>query len=137
MVKPATQRPSLPRQWAAEVGDVMHRGVITCAADASAETAARTMAAHRIHAVLAVTGDGNCVSVIEAADVVAAAHDGSIAFANARAIGRAPVFVDLTTPLRQVIQLMRRHDVEHVVVTQPGKSRPIGVVSILDAIEAL
>ena len=36
------------------VAKAMHAGVVTCRADASLSTVARTMAAHRIHAVVVV-----------------------------------------------------------------------------------
>lgn len=129
-------KPFVPAGRDRPVAAVMHRGVVTCVEDATALTAARVMAAHRVHAVVVVNRDGNCVSVIGTADVVRAAQDGSLHFAASRAIGRRPVFVDLTTPLRTAIQLMYRHDVDHVVVTQRTGSKPIGVLSILDAIEA-
>jgi CBS domain-containing protein len=129
-------KPLVPAGRDRPVAAVMHRGVVSCVEDAAALTAARMMAAHRIHAVVVVNRDGNCVSVIGTGDVVRAAQDGSLQFALSRAIGRPPVLVDPTTPLRRAIQLMHRHDVDHVVVTQRARSKPIGVLSILDAIDA-
>lgn len=131
-----THKPFVPAGRERPVAAVMHRGVVTCVADAAALTAARIMAAHRIHAVVVVNRQGECVSVIGTRDVVRAAQDGNLQCALSRAIGRPPVLVDLTTPLETVIELMYRHDVDHVVVTRRGKSKPIGVLSILDAIES-
>lgn len=129
-------KPFLPAGRDRPVSAAMHRGVVTCAEDTTALTAARMMAAHHIHAVVVINREGNCVSVIGTGDVVRAAQDGSLHFASSRAIGRPPVLVEPATPLRTAIQLMYRHDVDHVVVTQPARGKPIGVLSILDAIDA-
>ena len=137
MVASAAQMPFSAPLCAGTVADVMHRGVVTCVADIAAKTVARIMAAHRIHAVAVVNGDGHCVCVVETPDIIAAVQRGTLHFERARAIGRPPIFVYEPTPVRDAVRLMHRHGVAHLVVAERGESRPIGIVSILDALEAL
>src|SRR5690242_4178775 len=120
---------------AATVGDVMHRGAVTCRDDAPAIVAARVMAAHRIHCVLLTNHESNCVSVVSDADLAAAADRGLLEAATAREIGRPPVFVRREASTRDALSRMHRHATTHLVVAAPGSSRPVGVVSVLDLVD--
>jgi predicted transcriptional regulator len=119
------------------VAEVMHRGIVTCVAELAAKTVARVMAAHRIHAVAVVNGNGQCVCVVETPDIIAAVQRGTLDLERARAIGRPPIFVDEPTPVREAVRLMHRHGVAHLIVAERGQSRPVGIVSVLDALDAL
>jgi CBS domain-containing protein len=123
------------RAGAEKVGDVMHRGAVTCRDDAPAIVAARVMAAHRIHCVLLTNHEGNCVSVVSDADLAAGAERGLLDAATAREIGRPPVFVEREASARDALALMHRHATTHLVVAAPGSSRPLGVVSVLDVVD--
>jgi predicted transcriptional regulator len=137
MAASAVQMPFAAPLRAGTVVDVMHRGLVTCVADMAAKTVARVMAAHRIHAVAVVNDDGHCVCVVETPDIIAAVQRGTLHLEPARAIGRPPIFVDEPTPVREAVRLMHRHGVAHLIVAERGESRPVGIVSILDALDAL
>jgi predicted transcriptional regulator len=137
MAAAAAQMPFAAPLRAGTVAEVMHRGIVTCIAEMAAKTVARVMAAHRIHAVAVVNVSGDCVCVVETPDIIAAVQRGTLDLERARAIGRPPIFVDEPTPIREAVRLMHRHGVAHLVVAQRGKSRPVGIVSILDALESL
>lgn len=137
MVVSAAEMPFVAPLRSGTVGDVMHRGVVTCVADMAAKTVTRIMAAHRIHAVAVVNEAGNCVCLVETPDIIAAVQRGTLYLEPARAIGRPPIFVDEATPVREAVQLMHRHGVAHLIVAERGESKPVGIASILDALDSL
>jgi CBS domain-containing protein len=116
------------------VAEAMHVGVVTCRADASLSAIARTMAAHRIHAVVVVpekeTDDWSLISDL---DLAAAVSEGLIEVATAAEIASTPnLFVTLDETVARAAQLMREYDTHHLIVLAPGAERPVGVVSTLD-----
>lgn len=119
------------------VGEAMHRGVLTCSAETTAVVAARVMSAHRVHSVLVVDRNGNCVGAVSDADVIAAMQAGTLTLESARGIGREPVCIEPTASLATAIAAMYRHLTTHLVVVEPETSRPIGVLSVLDVVDAV
>ena len=124
---------TVPTEYAdVTVREVMHPGVIVCAPESPLRYAAGLMARHRIHAIV-VWGDdeeGGPWGVLTDTDVLAALGrrelDGS-----AGALAQTPmVTVSADEGVLRAAQLMRQHQVTHLVVTAWG--RPVGVVSTLD-----
>jgi CBS domain-containing protein len=114
------------------VRDVMHVGLLTCAADAPLGEVAGIMAKHRVHAV-AITDDagGRAVGVVSAADVVAAlaAHEEPSA---REAAATEPLAVSAEESLDRAAQLLAEHGVSHLIVLDAADGHPIGVISTLD-----
>ena len=121
------------------VAGVMHAGVVTCSPTASLRTVARTLAAHGIHAVVVVSADeAPPCAVVTDRDVIFAHATGRLDRLSAREAATQPtITVRPSLDLRSASELMMRHGVAHIVVTDSGDHRPIGVVSSLDIAAAV
>jgi CBS domain-containing protein len=121
------------------VAEAMHVGVVTCRADAGLSTVARTMAAHRIHAVVVVpeteTGEWSLISDL---DLATAVSEGLVGVATAGEIASTPnLFVTSDETVARVAQLMREYDTHHLIVLAAGSERPVGIVSTLDVADVV
>ncbi len=116
------------------VAEAMHAGVVTCAPDASLTTVARTMAAHRIHAVVVAPGiEANEWGLVSDLDLAAAVSEGSLGGATAGQLASTPnVCVRPEETVARAAQLMREYDTHHLIVLAGGSDRPVGIVSTLD-----
>jgi CBS domain-containing protein len=119
---------------ALRVADAMHAGVVTCRFDASLSTLARTMAAHRIHAVVvAPEADSAEWSLVSDLDLAAAVGDGPLDRTTAGQLAATPnVCVRADETLQRAAQLMREYDTHHLVVLARDTDRPVGILSTLD-----
>jgi CBS domain-containing protein len=137
MLRPAPARPSPSARTLsqARVGDVMHPGVATCAADALLPTVARSMADHRVHcvAVAGIERPGQHLTwgLIGDMDLVVALHRGALDEPVASIAATSPIAVEENESLERVAALMVEHDTSHVVVVG-GSGLPAGMVSTLD-----
>ena len=119
------------------VGDVMHRGVITCAADARVTTVAATMAAHGVHAAVLLGPRRDRALVVTDLDVIRATLSGRFE-ATAVEIVREPLLaVAANEPLERAVALMATRDVSHLLVSDPDDEWPAGVLSSLDVMGVL
>jgi CBS domain-containing protein len=127
----------------AKVEDVMHEGVVTCSLHAPMTEVARTMAANRIHCVVVWNEPSRNESaelwgVVSDLDLVKIAANQDL---SATSAGRCAATSALTIPpgetLRRAAQLMVEHEVTHLVVVDPGTTKPVGVLSTLDLADAL
>ena len=119
------------------VGDVMHRGVITCAPDARVTTVAATMAAHAVHAAVLLGPRRDGGLVVTDLDVLRAALSGQFE-ATAVEIVRGPmVGVVANEPLERAVALMATRDESHLLVSDPDAEWPVGVLSSLDVMAVL
>ena len=120
------------------VGEVMHPGIVCCPPEVPLSFAARTMAAHRVHAVV-VLGDeeeGGLWGVVSDTDVLSAIAERSLDRHTAGGMAETPIVtVSRRHTLARAAALMREHGVTHLVVVGP-ESRPIGVVSTFDLVRA-
>jgi CBS domain-containing protein len=126
----------MPSLENATVGDAMHPGVMTCEADASVTEVARMMATHHVHcmAVASVADDdAETVSwgLISDLDLIRAGLDKADREAARMASGPA-INVEPTTPLRDAARLMLTNRAAHLLVVDPRKQRPVGILSTLD-----
>lgn len=111
------------------VRDVMHPGVISCQPDMPLRAVAATMASKRVHAVI-VTLDEYLWGVISAADLLQVTNGEADRLTAGEVAATECLSVDAGAPIEQAAQLMREHDVTHLVVETLG--RPVGVLSTLD-----
>jgi CBS domain-containing protein len=117
--------------------DAMHPGMISCPPETPMRTVARMMATYRVHAILVHTHedlpDGERWGVVTDADLVQASLDGDLDEVTAGQLAASPVLTVTTVePLTRAIQLMREHEVTHVIAVERHSARPIGMVSTLD-----
>ena len=94
----------------ATVGDVMHRGVITCAPDARLTTVAATMAAHAVHAAVLLGPRRDGALVVTDLDVIRAALNGRFEATAAEVVREPLLCVAANAPLEQAISLMATRD---------------------------
>jgi CBS domain-containing protein len=132
LLQPLEGRLSVPSFEHARVRDAMHLGVITCLPDTPMEAVARIMSTNRVHAVV-VAGIGAAESwgAVTDRDLLAVAPDAAERLAGSCA-SRDVVTVAPDEPLATAAELMRRQDVSHLVVVDPERRMPVGVISTLD-----
>src|SRR5262245_22331962 len=117
----------------ADVVDVMHRGVVSCRAESPALTAARAMAAHRIHSVV-VTARGCAPRLVSDLDVAAAMYDEQLEEPTCGELSRPAPLVRPGDTLAFTLERMHEDGTSHAVVVGPSL-RLVGVVSVLDLVE--
>jgi CBS domain-containing protein len=129
----AVDSPSTP------VGAVMHAGVITCRPEATLRKVAAILAAHRIHAVVVASeGERAPLAVVTDRDVIWAHARGELDRITAREAATEPtVTIRAQAALGQATELMAHYGTSHVVVTESGGGRAIGILSSLDVAEAI
>ena len=116
------------------VGDVMSRGVITCAPETGLVAVAATMATHGFHAALVLPPEGGRALVITDLDLIQAALNADLD-RSAADLAREPIAtIRSSAPLEQAVALMAKQDLAHLLVAEPGGAWPSGVLSSLDVI---
>lgn len=125
------------------VGQVMHPGVLSCPADTPAVEVARMMAERSVHCVAVIgpardgSGTPRVWGIVSDLDVVSAlTRPGSPP--AAADLATAPVItVRPSARLDEAAGAMVHHGVHHVVVTDPERHTPVGVLSTLDVAATL
>lgn len=121
------------------VRDVMHAPVITCSPEATLRAVAGLLAEHRIHAVVVASeGEEAPVAVVTDRDVVWSDSHGGLDNVSARDAASEPtVTVRAEAELGRAAELMAHFGTSHVVVTEDGGGRPVGILSSLDVAAAV
>lgn len=126
------------------VSEAMHPGVLTCPLETPLRDVARMMAAYRIHCVVVFGGEeetgveGRLWGVVSDLDLVAAAATGEIEERSAGGTAVTPVVtIGPDDTLERAAQVMREHEVAHLVVADPRTGKPVGVLSTLDVARML
>jgi CBS domain-containing protein len=116
----------------------MHPGVLTCTLDTPLREVARIMASHRVHCVVVFGGDeemlgGRIWGVVSDLDLVSVAAVEELEKRTAGGTAVTPVvMVSPHDTLEHAAQLMREHEVTHLLVVDETTARPVGVLSTLD-----
>jgi CBS domain-containing protein len=126
----------MPSLENATVGDAMHPGVMTCEPDATVTDVARMMSTHHVHcmAMMGVAhagGESLGWAIISDLDLIRAGVEATDRLAAEMASGPA-VSVEPTTPLTEAARLMLANRSPHLLVIDPRKQRPVGILSTLD-----
>lgn len=116
------------------VSDIMHRGVVVCESDLPASTAARMMAAHRIHSVVVMSPAG-VPRVVTDVEIAAGLYAGTLETTTAEEIARPAALVRVPDTLAFALERMHECEATHAVVVERS-FRPVGVISVLDLVEA-
>ena len=127
-----SQAPSFEQ---ARVEDAMRHGLIEAHPWMNIQSVARMMASYHVHSVvISAAGDEGRVrpwGVVTDMDVVRGARE-----ARDRQVGDC-ISTDLVTvapgdSLERAAELMDEHGVTHLIVVDPERDRPLGIVSTLD-----
>jgi CBS domain-containing protein len=116
------------------VGDVMHRGVVSCDAATPATKVAMMMTAHRIHAVV-VIGGADLPRLVTDAEIASALYSDTLELGRAGEIAKSAPLLRLSDSLDEALARMHEHSSTHAVAVDRA-FRPLGVVSVLDLVEA-
>jgi CBS domain-containing protein len=137
--------PAMPSPTTTEVtvADVMHRGVIFCGRDSTAQELADTMIANGMHSV-AVLGhtqddrhDPSVWGIVSDVDLLTAALERD-APGTAGDLARQPVIaIRAGRPIREAAETMATYRVNHLVVIDGELQTPVGFVSPLDVARTL
>jgi len=116
------------------VGEVMHRGIVTCSPSASLREVAELLAAHSVHCAV-VAGDParTMWGIVSDLDLVRGLGS-PVALVAGNLAALDVVTVAPGDELRHAAQLMAEHDVAHLIVVEDGT--PVGVLSTLDVARA-
>jgi CBS domain-containing protein len=117
-----------------QVGDVMHRGVVVCTPDTPATKVARMMTAHRIHAVVVIAA-ADLPRLVTDTAVASALFTGTLESLSAQDLASWAPLVRLSDPVDEVLARMHEAASTHAVAVD-RLYRPLGVVSVLDLVEA-
>jgi CBS domain-containing protein len=128
--KPGTAQTGAPRR----VLDVMHRGVVTCAPGLPARKVALMMTAHRIHAVV-VTAAGGLPRLVTDREIASALYSDTLDAASADEIALSAPLVGLSDSVDDALARMHERASTHAVAVDRS-FRPLGIISVLDLLEA-
>ena len=114
----------------------MHRGLVSCPADASLREVAALMSDKRVHCVVVIDESSlerALWGIVSDLDLVAAATVRSLDEQKAAGTAMRPaVTIAPEAPLEQAAKRMTSHGVSHLVVVDHAEQYPIGVLSTLD-----
>jgi CBS domain-containing protein len=129
-------RSAVDRLEAVSVGEVMQAGVISCPVETPLLSVASLMSEHRVHCIVGVgdaTEDDTAVwGVVTDTDVVAALARGGVSASAGDVATSEVVTIGRSEPVWRAAELMRDHEVSHVLVVDAHSDRPLGIVSTLD-----
>jgi CBS domain-containing protein len=134
----------IDQRTARQVGDVMHRGVVSCPRWTPLRGVAELMASHRIHCVVVsdygeeADEDHGLFGIVSDRDIAEAIAAQAIEGRDAGGTAATPlltVFAD--DELGHAAQLLAEHGISHLVVLDRGTTRPVGVLSTLDLAAAI
>src|ERR1700733_15325458 len=112
--------------------DCMHRGIVSCSAEAPLTEVAGLMAKHRVHAIAITTGHGGRpAGVVSDLDVVAAVATGEERIAG-QVAATEPLAVSADEHIERAARMMAEHGVSHLIVLDHEGGYPTGVLSTLD-----
>lgn len=133
----------LPTMRAATVRDVMHPGIVSCSGGATAAELARIMASCRVHsvAVLGLSKDESrsprIWGIVSDLDVLAAAARPGEPATAADLASDPVITVRPTMAVTEAAETMVRYGAHHVIVVDPERHTPMGILSTLDIAEVL
>ena len=118
------------------VGHIMHGGFISCPLETTLQSVARLMAERRVHCVVGFGDRGEddtlLWGVVSDADVVSALAAGRELATAGEIASTEVVTIEPHMTVRHAAELMRLHEVSHLLVVDGVSDRPIGIVSTLD-----
>lgn len=138
MTVTATTRPLPPPTSleAVPVEGVMHVGFVGCPLETPLPSVARLMAERRVHCVVGfgdVTEDDTRLwGVVSDIDVVSALAAGGGPVTAGEIASTEIVTIEPHESILRATELMRDHEVAHLLVVDGVSDRPIGIVSTLD-----
>jgi len=114
--------------------NVMHRGVVTCGPDVALRNVASMMTAHRIHAIV-VTAVAGLPRLVTDREIAKALYSDMLDTARADDVATSAPLVAVSESVDDALARMHELASTHAVAVDRS-FRPVGVVSVLDLVEA-
>jgi CBS domain-containing protein len=134
---------TMAQETTASVRDVMHPGIVSCSRAATPSEVARVMVSCRVHsvAVLGLSHDGRddplIWGIVSDLDLLRALTERP-APATAGELARQPVItIRSTAPIQEAARAMVAQGTQHLVVVDPDRQMPLGIISTLDVADVL
>lgn len=123
------------------VREVMHPGIMACTPTASVAEVAQVMASCQVHCV-AVVGDGEnggpAVSgILTDVDLLRWATGAGTHLPAGTVVSEPAMWVAPTASVHEAAQIMADRGMDHLVVVDPGRHAPLGIISALDVARVL
>jgi CBS domain-containing protein len=118
------------------IGDIMHRGVVTCRVDTTAEEIARIMLDEHVSALVVTDERLDACGVITKKDLIGC-YGKQLSAITAEDIMSPGLFsVSTDTPVPEAVAEMLSHKVHQLVVVSqaPAHHRPVGIVTSHDIV---
>ena len=118
------------------VCDLMHKGVLYCYPDDSAQVVADMMETNRIRSVAVVDDSGDVWGSVSMLDLLQL-YGKDLDETQAQEIMRPyRIEVDPQWPIEKAIELMKKRRIEHVLIIDPhaGPKRPVGILTDFDIV---
>jgi len=121
------------------VGEVMHRGAVTCAPAASLQEAVRILSDGDVGALVVVGNAGELLGILSQVDVLRHYGENLAERQVGEIMSPAVLTVQPDTPVQAAINIILNSGVHRLVVTtsSPNGAIPVGVVSTTDIIRHL
>lgn len=124
---------------ALRVAEAMHPGVLTCPPRTALTAVARMMSTYRVHCVVVFSegdddvGERGLWGIVSDLDLASAVAAGELETREAGGTAATPIVtIGPDESLRRAAQLMAEYQTAHLVVTEPDRDRPVGILSTLD-----
>jgi CBS domain-containing protein len=118
------------------IEQAMHAGFVGCQLEAPLGAVAALMAEHRVHCVVGfgdiADDDTRLWGLVSDIDVVSALAAGEDDATAGTVTSSEVVTISPSESVRRAAELMRDHEVSHLLVVNGVSDRPIGVISTLD-----
>jgi crotonyl-CoA carboxylase/reductase len=123
------------------VREVMHPGIMACTPTASVAEVAQVMAGCQVHCVAVVAGGENGTpfvsGVVTDVDLLRWATGGITRLPAGAVVSEPARWVAPTASVHEAAQIMADHDAGHLVVVDPSRNAPLGIISALDVARVL
>jgi len=118
------------------VEDIMHRGVITCKADALLKEVVQTIVDTEVHAVVVVDDGGHVTGIVSHMDLLRLYGQNLLNFEAADAMTPKVIDIGPKATVREAVAMMLKHNIRRLLVTEETRQgkRPVGVIATTDVI---
>jgi len=119
-----------------KVCDLMHRGVIFCYPNDTAQEIAKIMDTNHVRAVVVVDESGEVWGLISIMEMISL-YGKDLENIRAEDIMRPyKIEVDPKWPIQKAIGLMKKQKINHLIIIDPhaGPKRPIGILANIDIV---
>jgi predicted transcriptional regulator len=121
------------------VGEVMHKGVVTCSPATSLEEAVRIVSDSDVNALVVVGNAGEILGILSHMDILRHYGENLAERQVGEIMNPGVLSVQPDTPIQAAITVILNSRVHRLVVTTPGPNGnvPVGVISTTDIIRHL